>query len=231
MSRIFNGNAISSMRNMHGANNNGNGNVLTEAVRDFYRFQILYNKVFEQLSVYLGYYNTGDYKNLTILLNESKQKLLLTNITNNTFYNNPSITSLEGFLYNSSLFSSYKTTTINILNGLVAAIEYHEQKVILDGLYLELKEFKTEVDKTGNQKFILEYMNKKLLDLKPFDIEMNFPDNGPVLYVELKPWYTRYLIDYGPPANGVFDLEKLSIIVDELITDGVITLDDFLNTL
>ena len=231
MSKIFNGNAISSMRNIHGANNNGNGNVLTEAVRDFYRFQILYTKVFEQLSVYLGYYNTGEYRNLTILLNESKQKLLLTNITNNTFYNNTNITNLEGFLYNSSLFTLYKTTTINILNGLVAAIEYHEQRVVVDELNKELLQYKTLVDSSGNQQLILKYMNDKLLDLKPFEIEMNFPDTGPVLYVELKPWYTRYLVDYGPPANGVFDLQKLSLIVDQLIQDGVITLEDFINTL
>jgi hypothetical protein len=155
----------------------------------------------------------------------------LTNITNNTFYNNTNITNLEGFLYNSSLFTLYKTTTINILNGLVAAIEYHEQRVVVDELNKELLQYKTILDSSGNQQLILKYMNDKLLDLKPFEIEMNFPDTGPVLYVELKPWYTRYLVDYGPPANGVFDLEKLSLIVDQLITDGVITLDDFLNTL
>ena len=166
MSRIFNGNAISSMRNMHGANNNGNGNVLTEAVRDFYRFQILYTRVFEQLSIYLGYYNRAEYKELTILLNETKQKILLTDITNNLLYNNNTVTNLEGFLYNSSLFTLYKTTTINILNGLVAAIEYNEQKVIIEDLNVELLKYKASIDASGNQQFILQYMNDKKLDLK-----------------------------------------------------------------
>jgi hypothetical protein len=231
MSRIFNGNAISSMRNMHGANNNGNGNVLTEAVRDFYRFQILYTRVFEQLSIYLGYYNRAEYKELTILLNETKQKILLTDITNNLLYNNNTVTNLEGFLYNSSLFTLYKTTTINILNGLVAAIEYNEQKVIIEDLNVELLKYKASIDASGNQQFILQYMNDKKLDLKPFELEMNFPPNGEVLYVELKPWYTKYLVEYGPPSNGVFDLNLLSQIVDTLIKDGVITLEEFISTL
>jgi hypothetical protein len=216
---------------MHGANNNGNGNVLTEAVRDFYRFQILYTRVFEQLSIYLGYYNRAEYKELTTLLNETKQKILLTDITNNLLYNNNTVTNLEGFLYNSSLFTLYKTTTINILNGLVAAIEYNEQKVIIEDLNVELLKYKASIDASGNQQFILQYMNDKKLDLKPFELEMNFPPNGEVLYVELKPWYTNYLVEYGPPSNGVFDLNLLSQIVDTLIKDGVITLEEFISTL
>ena len=60
---------------------------------------------------------------------------------------------------------------------------------------------------------------------------MNFPDTNEVLYVELKPWYTNYLITYGPPPNGVFNLDYLSLIVSDLIDKGVITLDDFINSL
>ena len=47
--------------------------------------------------------------------------------------------------------------------------------------------------------------------------------------LQLKPWYTEYLQQYGPPTNGVFDLTLLAGIVNTLIADGVITLNQFLD--
>jgi len=209
---------------IHGVNPNGNNGVLTEAVRDFYRFQLLYSNVLQQLSIYLGQYSKGDYAGLTAAITENQKNLLLANITSNTKYDNTKVTNLEGFLYNSSLFTTYKSATVNILNGLVASIEYYKERVIADTLNNELNTYKKILDSSSNQILILDYLNKKNLELKPVDIEAVFP-----FYVELKPWYTEYLIQYGPPANGVFDQTLMSLIVATLIDEQVITIEDFIN--
>ena len=129
-------------------------------------------------------------------------------------------------MYDSSLFTSYKSFTVNILNGLIASIEYYKERVVIDTLNEELKEYKKILDSNSNEFLILDYLNKKKLDLKPLDIEMDF-----TTYIELKPWYTEYLITYGPPPDGVFDQELMAGIVSNLIDGGVITLQDFINTL
>ena len=62
---------------IHGVNNNGNGGLLTEAVRDFYRFQLLYGNVLRQLSIYLGQYSAGNYDALIKSITENQKNLLL----------------------------------------------------------------------------------------------------------------------------------------------------------
>jgi hypothetical protein len=211
---------------IHGVNNNGNGGLLTEAVRDFYRFQLLYGNVLRQLSIYLGQYSTGNYDALIKSITENQKNLLLTSITSKTKYDNAKVTNLEGFMYDSSLFTSYKSFTINILTGLVASIEYYKERVLIDTLNDDLQTYKTILDTSSNQILILDYLNKKKIELKPIDIETTFD-----FYIELKPWYTEYLIQYGPPADGVFNQTIMSGIVSNLIDEGVITLQDFINTL
>jgi hypothetical protein len=222
MSKIIGVSSLSVNRSIHGVNNNGTGGVNIEAVRDFYRFQLLYTKVINTLNVLLGYYSIGDFNNLNILLTEAKKNVLLTSITNNSNYYSDAITNLEGFMYDSTIFDLYKKETINTLNGLTASIEQYQYNI---SLYTEndvLRKKAAILD--SDYLVILEYIKKKQLDLIPFTaVEMFQID------LELKPWYTQYLQQYGPPTNGVFDLTLLAGIVDTLIIDGVITLDEFIN--
>jgi hypothetical protein len=226
MSRIINSSSGASSISLHGVNTNGGSGVLTEAVRDFYRFQLLYNNVLRQLSINLGQFSVGNYDALSKSITENQKNLLLTSITSKTKYDNTRVTNLEGFLYNSSLFTSYKSFTINILNGLVASIEYYKERVLIDTLNDELSVYKKILDSNSNEFLILDYLNKKKIELKPLDIEMVF-DFG----IELKPWYTEYLVTYGAPEDGVFKQELMAEIVGNLIDGGVITLQDFINTL
>jgi hypothetical protein len=222
MSKILGVSSLSVVRNIHGVNNNGTGGVNIEAVRDFYRFQLLYTKVINTLNVLLGYYTIGDFDNLNILLTEAKKNLLLTGITTTSNYYSDAITNLEGFMYDSTIFELYKKQTINTLNGLMASIEQYQYNIDLYTKNVALEEKAKILD--SDYLVILEYIKKKQLDLIPFtEVQMFQID------LELKPWYTQYLQQYGPPTNGVFDLTLLAGIVNTLIADGVITLDEFLN--
>jgi hypothetical protein len=222
MSKIVGVSSLAVNRNIHGVNNNGTGGVNIEAVRDFYRFQLLYTKVINTLNVLLGYQSIGDFNNLNILLTEAKKNSLLTGIITNSNYYSDSITNLEGFMYDSTIFELYKKETINTLNGLMASIEQYQYNIELYTKNTELLQYETILK--GDYLLILDYIKRKNLDLIPFtEVEMFQID------LELKPWYTEYLQLYGPPTNGVFDLTLLAGIVNTLIVNGVITLDQFLN--
>jgi hypothetical protein len=222
MSKIVGVSSLAVARNIHGVNNNGTGGVNIEAVRDFYRFQLLYTKVINTLNVLLGYQSIGDFNNLNILLTEAKKNSLLTGIITNSNYYSDSITNLEGFMYDSTIFELYKKETINTLNGLTASIEQYQYNIELYTKNTELLQYETILK--GDYLLILDYIKRKNLDLIPFtEVEMFQID------LELKPWYTEYLQLYGPPTNGVFDLTLLAGIVNTLIVNGVITLDQFLN--
>ena len=174
MSRIINAGSTASSISLHGVNTTGGTGILTEAVRDFYRFQLLYANVLKQLSIYLGQFSKGNYDALIKSLDENQKNLLLANTISKTKYNNTNVTNLQGFLYDSSLFTSYKSFTVNILNGLVASIEYYKERVVIDTLNEELNKYKVILDSNSNEFLILDYLNKKKLDLKPLDIEMDF---------------------------------------------------------
>lgn len=222
MSKIVGVSSLSVVRNIHGVNNNGTGGVNIEAVRDFYRFQILYTKVINTLNVLLGYYSISDFDNLNTLLTEANKNVLLNTITTNSNYYSDAITNLEGFMYDSTIFELYKKQTINTLNGLMASIEQYQYNIDLYTKNVELEQYKTILD--SDYLVILDYIKKKGLDLIPFtEVQMFQID------LELKPWYTQYLQQYGPPTNGVFDLTLLAGIVNTLIADGVIKLDQFIN--
>ena len=222
MSTIIGTSSLAVVINMHGVNNKGTGGVNIEAVRDFYRFQLLYTKVINTLNVLLGYYSMGDFNNLSILLTEAKKNVLLNSITTTTNYYSDSITNLENFMYDSTIFELYKKETINTLNGLMVSIEQYQHNIDLYTENVALKEKTKILD--GDYLIILDYIKKKNLDLIPFtDVQM-FQVN-----LELKPWYTAYLQIHGPPTNGVFNLTLLADIVNTLIEDRVITLDEFLN--
>lgn len=222
MSKIVGVSSLAVARNIHGVNNNGTGGVNIEAVRDFYRFQLLYTKVINTLNVLLGYQSIGDFNNLNILLTEAKKNSLLTGIITNSNYYSDSITNLEGFMYDSTIFELYKKETINTLNGLMASIEQYQYNIELYTKNTELLQYETILK--GDYLLILDYIKRKNLDLIPFtEVEMFQID------LELKPWYTEYLQLYGPPTNGVFDLTLLAGIVNTLIVNGVVTLDQFLN--
>ena len=131
MSKIVGVSSLSVVRNIHGVNNNGTGGVNIEAVREFYRFQLLYTKVINTLNVLLGYYSISDFDNLNTLLTEAKKNVLLNTITTNSNYYSDAITNLEGFMYDSTIFELYKKETINTLNGLTASIEQYQYNIDL----------------------------------------------------------------------------------------------------
>ena len=217
MSKLTGSNSGSSLRSLQGVNNSGAANININAVRDYYRFQKLYNNVLYGLNNYLNDFNNGQFNTLS----DKALTDLLLNITNNKLYNNSSITNLEDFIYDPTIFNKYKNATLNIVTGFKQA---NAQKLIIDDLNSTVETLTLKASILDNNQLIEQYISKKQLDVLVFDINTIYDTE-----IVLQDWYARYLFIHGAPANGVFDIQKLSDIVDTLISEGVITLQQFIN--
>ena len=226
MSRIVGASTIGSSISMHGINQNVGGTTNVEAVRDFARFQSLYLNVLRDLNVGLGYFtNTlgSDWQNLIEFLKTSNTNAVQLNITNTALYENENIINLTDFVYDPTLFNKYKIAMQSILSGLEVA---GEKQLEITSLINEVNTLTPLANiLNSNQAIITQYITSKKLEILPFNAETVYVSD-----IILKPWYSSYLFKYGAPANGVFDIELLTEIVDELILSGTITLDEFINS-
>ena len=223
MPTFTDGNLPSAARSLHNTYSGITSNVKNAAI-DYYKFQLLYNNVYNKLTKALQYYSEKDYENLLRDFSDNEIPTLINLINNNEFYNTDNITTLTNVVHDVTLFDSYKNSTLNIITGLQGSIQiYNTNKVLTDDVS-GLKQYETALN-TKNREFILNYINSNLNYIQtPSDIINAFE-----LDIEIQPWYMEYLKQWGAPPNGVFDLDKLSTIVSELIDTSQITLDQFLN--
>ena len=223
MATFIDGNTSSKSRSLHNINTALNPNIKFAAV-DYYKFQLLYNKVYNKLTTAMKYYSENNYEELLKVFNDNEIPTLMTTITNDGLYNSDNINNLINIEYDIKLFNKYRTATLDLLTGLQGSIQIQEKNKLLTQDISGLKIYEQALN-TKNQDFILTYMNNNLNYVQtPTDIINAFE-----LDIEIQPWYMEYLKQWGPPANGVFDLDKLSAIVTTLIDTSQITLDQFLN--
>jgi hypothetical protein len=223
MATFIDGNTSSKSRSLLNINTALNPNIKFAAV-DYYKFQLLYNKVYNKLTTAMKYYSENNYEELLKVFNDNEIPTLMTTITNDGLYNNDNINNLINIEYDIKLFNKYRTATLDLLTGLQGSIQIQEKNKLLTQDISGLKIYEQALN-TKNQDFILTYMNNNLNYVQtPTDIINAFE-----LDIEIQPWYMEYLKQWGPPANGVFDLDKLSAIVTTLIDTNQITLDQFLN--
>ena len=216
---------MSNARSLHGFNKTGQSNANIESARDFYRFQILYSEIFNEMSVALGFYSQKDYNSLiTNYINTHPINSITGNIESKQKYNNITITNLINYKYDNTLFNKYKASITNIYTGLTGAQELYNTNKELN---IRLNNF-SSLDAAlinNDNTYVINYIKNNLTKLQVNEnIETAFELN-----IELKPWYTKYLIDYGPPINGIFDTTKLGEIIQLLVDEKIITIDEVLN--
>lgn len=186
--------------------------------RDIYRYQILYINVMNLLNAYITFYTTGDYQSLKSKLTTKVQNNLTSIIQNSDYFYNNNIDNLNGFIYDSNMFENFRNNTYYILNGLIQAINQYDQ---VDAL----KNQESVCDSIlSSEQSILDYLNsQKAPSLVAFSSNQQYN-----VQVILKPWYERYIITYGAPNDGVFATENMAKVVQQLINEGVITMDQFI---
>lgn len=219
---------VTSNRSLIGANQLGNALQLN-AVRDYYRFKILYDNVISNMRGILSSYgdttNNDDISYIDSLNNNLSviNNKLIIDIANTDIYNNNIVTSLKDFKYDSNLFPIYKDSFMQVLEGMAITIGKIKNNIDLRNKNEELTVYKNILngtEKTLINDYILQRNTEVLVFSASQIVDVDF---------EIKIWYAEYLRIYGAPSDGFFDLNKLSEIVINLINTEVITLNDFVS--
>lgn len=206
-------------RSLHGQTQSGSGQNL-DLIRDVYRYQILYENVVFQMKKYTNLYINGRYDELKNLFTpKAYNDILKGNVTDN--YYNTDIDDLVNFTYDPATFSYYRSNMYSILTGLNTAIKRND-------MCLAVESDLTEKNKLLNNKDLLvQYFKTQFIDRMTMDaFYLSQTYNTEVF---LKPWYSLYLTLYGAPYDGVFDSEKMALVVEQLIGEGTITMQEFIN--
>ena len=217
MTTFVDGNA-STIKNMHGETGAVSKNNL-DLINDYYRLQVLFNEILFQLKPPMLLYSTADFENFVVSM---PNVLTFTQRINNdnTFYYDSETAFETNFEYDENLVSNYRTFTNNIIDVLTQGISEYYKIKNLEQENIELLSYKEILqDRTRLLEYISEIQKTSYL----FSAEATYTNN-----LEIKLWYKVYLERYGPPGDGVFESEKLSAIIDELVASGEVTQDELI---
>ena len=189
-------------------------------LREFNRFKELYDIVLTSLNSYLNYFRDASFNDLTTLFTEevytSLASLIVTKFGTELNYSN--ILSYEA-VYDSGLFTHYKENSYKILDGLNRAIELYKENRNQEKRILTCGE---KVKILENIELLTEYLKNRSLGMKVLAVSATLNFNN----IMIKPHYKVYFERHGHPQEGIFDSEKLALIIKELLDNGTLTEDD-----
>jgi hypothetical protein len=218
MTSIISTTAGSFIRSLHGAAIEGVGITYTQ---DLYRYQLLYDLVISQLNQYIDYFSLGQYTKLVTTFTKPRYNNLTLRASAQSF-NTVGVENLVGFQYDPLKFNLMRESTYSVIDGLNQTLTLVQQNLAyqedISGLLVYKKILEDPV-------LLSEYIEKQKMNTMVFQASETFQTE-----IKLKPWFEQYLLLYGPPGNGVFKSELLAQIVIDLITNGTITEDQFINS-
>lgn len=188
-------------------------------LREYKRFKDLDTTIYNSLNSYLEYFRDASFNDLTTLFTQEVYNNLAATVVTK-FGSNIDLDSIVDFdnIYDSKLFSKYSDGAYSIISGLNRSIilykdnQTQENKISL----LEEKE-KILEDPTLLNNYVNEFNSRR----GGFVVEYTAS-----LLPKLKPQYELYFQRHGPPPEGVFDSEKLAVIIKELLDNGTLTQED-----
>lgn len=212
------------IKSIHGQTTSGvgtNQDIVFNYKLSLYKYQYLYDTVITQLNTYIRYFSIGNFSELTKNFNTKTYNTLLMSAKSKNF-DTSDINNLVNFIYNPTKFELMRESTYRVIDGLEKTITLVNQNTTYQKDITELTKYKNILD---DPKLLIEYIDSQRLNTMPL---FQATETFQVKYL-LKPWFESYLQTYGPPPNGVFESDKLAEIVIKLISDGIITEDEFIN--
>jgi len=201
------------------------GNYL-DIKRSVYRYTLYYQYILSSLSNALALYSKGEVEKLSEQYSSGQLKsIALQNVNFNLIYAERIDAFLDtGDAYDylketdDALFENYKILTGNILTGFGHSIEKNKLLISTEQRAYELQAILDTP--TLLEKYIQERRN-----ITHFAFDAMVPLQ---LSIQIKPWFRDYLRLHGPPYDGVFDAQKMALVVQNLINSGEITAEDFI---
>jgi hypothetical protein len=224
MTTIIATSASAYIKSIHGQTTSGvtaNQSEVFKYQLTLYKYQYLYDSVITQLNTYIRYFSIGNFTELTKNFTTKSYNTLLMSAKSKNF-DTSDINNLVNFVYNPTKFELMRESTYRVIDGLEKTIKLVNQNTTYQKDITELTKYKNILD---DPKLLIEYIDSQRLNTMPL---FQATETFQVQYL-LKPWFEAYLQTYGPPPNGVFESDKLAEIVIKLVSDGIITEDDFIN--
>ena len=188
-------------------------------LHEFDRFRDFYDCILKVLKEYLCYFQDASYNDLTDGFTTEFYNSLA-NLVVEKFSDELNIEECLKYenVYDSTLFDTYKENTFKVINGLNRAIEVYKENQAKEKHILSLQE-KERILETPE--LLVEYLKKKKAGMSSLAVSTTLD-----LTVSLKPQYALYFERHGAPPEGVFDSEKLAVIIKELLDNGTLTEED-----
>ena len=194
-------------------------------LHEFDRFKDFYDCILKVLKEYLCYFQDASYNDLTTTFTSEVYNSLAALVISK-FGGSLDISAALTYsnVYDSTLFDTYKENTFKVINGLNRAIILYQENQTQAQRILTLEEKEAILNDSELLKAYLEEQRKSAVVLEA--------DADYGIKPLLKPQYALYFERHGFPTEGVFDSEKLAIIIKELIDNGTLTEDDiFINNM
>lgn len=188
--------------------------------QDFYRLQILYNRILFQLNPSMTLYNDGDFEDFMNSMSTQELIALSSSLNNDEIFYIDDIVPTVYSEYNENTFENYRVTSNSLINTIKQAMTEYIKIKNLETENQQLLSYKNILE---NETLLTEYLKNMQQTSYFFSASATFSSN-----IELKPWYKEYLDTYGAPNDGVFDSTLLANIIEELINSGEITEDELL---
>jgi hypothetical protein len=187
-----------------------------DIVKDYARLQILYTEILENLSPPMTLYSSGDFD--TLIEDISGEILPLMNTLNSDetfYYGLRSSYLLKAYEYNEQLVPNYRSLSNTLIDVLQKGISEVYKVRTLETENATLLTYK-EILEDRSQ--LTAYVNQIQRTSFLFSAEATYKND-----LEIKLWYQVYLERHGAPSDGVFESDKLAIIIDELVESGQVS--------
>ena len=191
--------------------------------KELIKYEKLYEKIFSAIDNYLIYFREGDFESLSSELTAEYLQEIGLAIASDQLYELDCDESLKCYVHDKLMFSKYRSNAHKIIDGLSRGILLHNEIVSKEECCKRADELN---ELLNNPTELAEYIKNKFRNFTLVDANVST-----IIEPVIKVQYQRYIEKYGFPDKMIFESEKMASIYQELVEEGLITVEDYDNYL